>query len=113
MNIYRGGTYNIPISIKINGEVLSLDDVKSIDITFEGALTKSYPTDSDDVKVEGDKLIVHLSEADTLNILPNGLIHIQARIVFNDESVKFSKTHGAYVRDTEFRDASEVTVNAV
>lgn len=105
MKIYQGATYKYPIQIKINGEILPLDDIRQIAFAFGKDLIKTYPTD-DEIRREGNKLIVTLSKDDTMSLSLNEMLRLQSRIVFKDGSIKFTKSKPIAVVDTQFSEDS-------
>jgi hypothetical protein len=100
MIIYKGATYSYPIQIKINKEVLSLDDIKKIEFAFGDTLIKTHPSNS--VMRDGDKLIVKLSEQDTYSLEQDVIQKIQARVTFNDDTIKFTKPKSFAAVETNF-----------
>jgi hypothetical protein len=59
-------------------------DVKKVEFMF-GDIKKVYP---DDVTFNGDNFIVPLTQEETFSFLPQLIYKYQARILFNDSSVK-------------------------
>lgn len=109
MKIYRGATYSYPIQIKINKEVLSLEDIQRVEFAFGDDLIKTYPSSDNEVERDDNKLIVKLTAEDTLSLTPNEPQRLQARVVFNDDSIKFTKGISFVAIDTQF--SEEVTDN--
>lgn len=101
MKIYQGATYKYPIQIKINDEILLLDDIQKIEFAFGKNLIKTYPTDKT-IQCEENKLTVVLSKDDTLSLSLNEILKLQARITFKDGSIKFTKSKPIAVVDTLF-----------
>ena len=102
MKIYQGATYKIPIQIKINNEILAIDDTKKIEFAFGEKLIKTYPSNHDDIKRDGNKLTVFLSSEDTLLLPADKVLRVQSRITFSDNSIKFTKLKSIAVVSTQF-----------
>lgn len=99
--IYQGATYKIPIQIKIDNEILNIDDIKKIEFAFGEKIIKTYPCNNEEVERDDNKLIVFLSTQDTLSLTAN-MVLVQSRITFNDNSVKFTKLKSIAVVSTQF-----------
>lgn len=84
MIIYQGNTYKLPISLKIGDKTITDNDVKMVEFSF-GNINKKYP---DNVEFEDGSFIVSLSQEETFSFLPMAIYNFQARILFNDGSVK-------------------------
>jgi hypothetical protein len=108
MKIYKGATYNLPVQIKINKETLPLNDVKKVEFAFGDNLIKTHP--SNDVERNGDKLIVKLSAQDTNSLEQDIVQKLQARITFNDNSIKFTKLKSFVAVETRFSEGVQINV---
>lgn len=84
MLIYKGNTYKLPIKLKIREQLIYADDVKAVEFSF-GNIIKKYP---DNVTFEGETFIVPLTQDDTFSLDETSNTNYQARVFFNDESVK-------------------------
>lgn len=84
MKIYQGSTYKLPIKIKRGGKIITDADVKKVELAIGGVI-KTYP---DDATFEGEQFIFPLSQEDTFKMTAKGSAQYQARVVFNDDSVK-------------------------
>jgi hypothetical protein len=84
MIIIQGNTYKLPIRLKINGEEITDKDVKKIEFMF-GDIQKIYPKD---VTFNDSYFIVSLSQTDTFSLPTKRIPKYQARVLFNDDSVK-------------------------
>ena len=84
MIIIQGNTYRFPIKLKINGKYITDKDVKQIEFSFDN-IQKYYPKD---VTFNGEYFIVPLSQKDTFSFSTKKSLNYQARVLFNDDSVK-------------------------
>lgn len=100
--VYQGNTYNIPIKLKINGEVISETDIKTVEFTF-GKIRKVYP---DEVQFKDGCFIVPLTQEDTFS-LSEGADKYQTRVMFNDKNVKCTGTGSMTVRASLSREVLE------
>ena len=96
----QGCTYDPPIKITIDGKVPTEKDVAKIHFRFRN-IVKSFP-DSEDVKCEDGKFIVHLSSQDTLNLPACCDNDIEIIIMFPQGETKPVKpTKGIFTFDVE------------
>lgn len=101
MTIQRGATYRYPIQLKIKNETLSIEDIKEITFSFGSALTRKYPSDKI-IMQDKNTLIFPLTEEDTLSLPVSNNLRFQCRIVFQDETIKFTKSKPVMVVNTQF-----------
>lgn len=101
MTIQRGATYRYPTQIKVKNEILSLDNVQKIEFSFGNYLIKEYPKNNS-IERDGNILIISLNEEDTLSLPVTNNLRLQSRIIFNDGSIKFTKSKPIIVVDTQF-----------
>ena len=84
MVFIQGNTYKLPVLLKIDGKIIVDKDVKTIEFTFDD-VKKLYPQE---VTFDGQHFIVPLSQSDTFSFSVKGFPKYQARVMFNDNSVK-------------------------
>ena len=84
MIIIQGNTYRFPIRLTMGGKEVLDNDVKKIEFMFDD-VQKVYPKD---VTFDGTYFIVSLSQADTFSFPTKRICKYQARVLFNDDSVK-------------------------
>lgn len=84
MIIYQGNTYKLPFKLKINGQPVVADDVKMVEFAF-GEVIKTYP---EHATFDNETFTVPLTQEDTFSLPSKEKLYYQARVFFNDESVK-------------------------
>lgn len=84
MVIIQGNTYKLPVLLKIGGKFITDKDVKKIEFMFDD-IQKVYPKD---VTFDGSYFIVPLSQEDTFSLPTKRIPKYQARVLFNDNTVK-------------------------
>jgi len=106
--LYQGATYKLPIKLNIDGQTVTEKDVARVDFIF-GTLIKSYPQNADCITCEDGVFTVSLTCKDTAQIPAPKQWHLQAKVTFNDGSVKPSKCTPFFMNSTHF--PKEVTAN--
>lgn len=77
--MYRGTTPTVLISLNTS---LTLDDAEQIWVTFKSStVEKTFA--KEDIEVGGNKLIVELSQEDTLSFF-SGKVNVQVRFLLNN-----------------------------
>ena len=92
--IYRGTTpkfiFTLPFSSELIGKAY---------ITFLQKDRKAIDKELSDCEVEGNKITIKLTQADTLNLVSNIKVNIQIRALLTDGSVVASKIIEENVKD--------------
>lgn len=104
MVIIQGNTYRYPIQLKMGGKYITDKDVKKIEFSF-GDIKKFYP--SKDVTFDGSCFIVSLLQNDTFSLPTMKICKYQARVLFNDDSVKSTTPKEFAVVETESKEVLE------
>ena len=84
--LYAGNTYKLPIQLSKDQAPILSTDVKAVEFSI-GTIVKKYP---EDVTYDQDSkaFIVSLTQEDTIALCTKKQMFFQARILFNDDSVK-------------------------
>lgn len=97
MSIIRGTTHDLEFDFT----GVDFSAVSVLKITFKQFLHEVTTKEIEDVEVDGDKVFVRLSQEDTLNMIPNRHIKIQARLFADDGRALATDKVVDFVEDVE------------
>ena len=87
LDIRRGDSYRVIITLRENGVPLDIDSVESVEFMFCDRVRKVYP--SEEAIYDAGVFSVLLTESDTFTLEPNGYpLEYQARVQFTDGEVR-------------------------
>lgn len=84
LSIMQGDSLKIPITLKLNGNVVPPADIIALRVAIGGKLLKNYPGD---ITASGNDFLLPLTQEETFR-LPVGLTAVVVRPKFADGSVR-------------------------
>ena len=106
MKFYQGATYNLPFYLTFEKGWIYPSDVKEIEFYF-GDIVKSFSKQQitfDEIK---QQYFVIITEQDTLNITYKKKHNLQIRVIFADDSIKFSNAQEFIMEKTNYSSIKE------
>lgn len=97
MLLMQGNTYQLPVSVKLDGERVTDENAAVVEFAFDtdsGQILKEYPKT---VTFKDGNFVVPLTQEDTFAL--QGRCKYQVRVLFNDGNVKGSDIMLGTVKD--------------